>query len=134
MKTFGDMDMTLTFDPAGEGLAKVLRDYQIEALKLVWKKGEDGVNSREVYQQANEALRGIRTISRASIINFLNAIVDEGVLNYKEETGKGGYRRIYSPKLDESGFKKHIAKMIITSLLKDFPEETNETLKELNLI
>ena len=126
--------MTLTFNPAEIGLAKVLRDYQIEALKSVWEKGEEGVNSREVYQQANKALKGIRTISRASIINFLNAMVDEGVLNYEEETGKGGYRRIYSPKLDESGFKKHIAKMVITSLIKDFPEETKETMKELRLI
>ena len=123
--------MTLTFNPAEIGLAKVLRDYQIEALKVVWEKGEEGVNSREVYQQANKALKGIRTISRASIINFLNAMVDEGVLNYEEETGKGGYRRIYSPKLDESGFKKHIAKTVITSLMKDFQEETKETIREL---
>jgi len=124
--------MTLTFNPAEIGLAKVLRDYQIEALKVVWEKGEEGVNSREVYQQAaNKALKGIRTISRASIINFLNAMVDEGVLNYEEETGKGGYRRIYSPKLDESGFKKHIAKTVVSSLMKDFPEETKETIREL---
>lgn len=134
MKTFGDMDMTLAFDPAGEGLAKVLRDYQIEALKLVWNNGEEGVNSREAWQHANKELVGIRTISRASIINFLEAMVDEGVLNYKEETCQGGYRRIYSPKLDESGFKKHIAKTVVQSLMKDFPEETNETLKELRLI
>ena len=125
------MDMTLTFDPAGEGLAKVLRDYQIEALKLVWTKGDKGAISKEVWQHTNEVLEGIRTISRASIINFLNYMVDEGVLNYKEETCKGGYRRIYSPKLDERRFKKHIAKMVITSLIRDFPEETNEILKEL---
>jgi len=131
MKIFGDMDMTLAFDPAGEGLAKVLRDYQIEALKLVWNNGEEGVNSREAWQHANKELVGIRTISRASIINFLDAMVEEGVINYKEETCKGGYRRIYSPKLDESGFKKHIARTVVQSLMKDFPEETNETLKEL---
>jgi len=123
--------MTLTFDPAGEGLAKVLRDYQIEALKLVWTKGDEGTISKEVWQHDNEVLKGIRTISRASIINFLNAMVDEGVLKYKEETCKGGTRRIYYPKLDESGFKKHIVKMVISSLIRDFPEETNETLKEL---
>lgn len=126
--------MTLTFDPAGEGLAKILRDYQVEALRIVWAKGDDGAISKEVWQHANEALRGVRTISRASIINFLNAMVDEGVLNYKEETCKGGTRRIYYPKLDERGFKKHIAKMVIASLIRDFPEETNETLKELQLI
>jgi len=131
MKTSGGIDMTLTFNPAGEGLAKVLKDYQVEALRLVWAKGDDGAISKEVWQHTNEALKGIRTISRASIINFLNAMVDEGVLNYREETGKGGYHRVYSPKLDERGFKKYIANMVITSLIRDFPEETNETLKEL---
>jgi len=131
MKTSGGMDMTLTFNPAREGLAKVLRDYQEEALRFVWERGDDGAISKEVWQHTNKVLKGIRTISRASIINFLNAMVDEGVLNYREESGKGGYHRVYSPKLDERGFKKYIAKMVITSLIRDFPEETNETLKEL---
>ena len=126
--------MTLIFDPAGEGLTKVLRDYQIEALRLVWTKGDDGAISKEVWQHTNEVLKGIRTISRASIINFLNAMVDEGVLKYSEESGKGGYHRVYSPKLDERGFKKYIAEKVIKSLIRDFPEETNETLKELQLI
>lgn len=122
--------MTLTFDPAGKGLEKVLRDYQIEALRFVWTKGDEGANSRQTWLQVNEALSGAKTISRASIINFLNAMVDEGVLNYHETTGKGGYRRIYSPKLDERAFKKYIAKMVIESLLRDFPEETREVIKE----
>jgi len=125
--------MTLTFNPAGKGLEKVLRDYQREALKLVWASGEAGINSRQTWRQVNEALSGTKTISRASIINFLNAMVDEGVLNYRETTGKGGYRRIYSPKLDERAFKKYIAKTVIDSLLKDFPDETREVIEEANL-
>jgi len=80
----------------------------------------------------NEALSG-KTISRASVINFLNAMVDEGVLIYRETTGKGGYRRIYSPKYDERGFRKYIAKTVIESLLGDFPEETREAIREANL-
>jgi len=123
----------LKFDPAGDGLNKVLRDYQEEALRFIWETGETGVNSRQAWLHVNEALRGIRTISRASIINFLNAMVDEGVLNYIETTGKGGYRRIYSPRLDERAFKKYIAKTVIKSLLKDFPEETREALEESGL-
>lgn len=122
--------MTLTFDPAERGLRKVLRDYQVEALRFVWVKGEAGANSRETWHRVNEVLRGSKTISRASIINFLNAMVDEGVLNYRETTGKGGYRRIYSPKLDERGFKKYIAQTVIESLLRDFPEETREAIEE----
>jgi hypothetical protein len=126
--------MTLKFDPAETGLAKVLRDYQIEAMRFVWKEGEEGVNSRGVGERVNDALKGIKTISRASIINFLNAMVDEGVLNYVEETCKGGSRRVYSPRLDEGGFKRHIAEMVVSSLIRDFPEETNEALKDLGLI
>jgi hypothetical protein len=121
--------MTLIFDPAEKGLAKVLRDYQIKALRFAWEKSDEGVISREVWQHTNKVLVG--TISRASIINFLNAMVDEGVLNYREESGKGGYHRVYFPKLDEREFKKHIARKVITSLTRDFPEETNEVINQL---
>lgn len=124
----GDLDMTLIFNPNSDGLAKVFRDYQEEALRLVWEKGDEGVISRVVWSHVNERLVG-KTISRASIINFLNAMVDEGVLNYQERTGKGGYHRVYSPKLDEAEFKKYVAKTVISSLMKDFPEETKEAYK-----
>ena len=79
--SIGDFEMTLKLDPANEGLSKVFRDYQQEALKSVWKNSENGVISREVYEYVNDKLDG--SISRASIIIFLNAMVDEGVLNYR---------------------------------------------------
>lgn len=126
--------MTLIFDPEGDGLAKVLKDYQIEALRIVWAKEEEGAISREVWAHVNEALKGVATISRASIINFLNDMVDEGVLDYRRESGKGGYHRVYTPKMDERSFKKYIIETVVKSLLRDFPEETKEKLKELKLI
>jgi len=55
---------------------------------------------------------------------------DEKVLNYVEETCKGGMRRKYSTGLDEDEFKKYIAKTVVESLLKDFPDETMDALKE----
>lgn len=117
--------MPIVFDPSKSGLEKVLKDYQIEALKTVWGRAEDGATSSDVYVHVNETLKSQgKTISRASIINFLNAMCDEGVLKYKEETGKGGYRRRYFPNLNEDEFKKFIAKEIFTSLLRDFPEQT----------
>ncbi|MBL7169183.1 BlaI/MecI/CopY family transcriptional regulator [Candidatus Bathyarchaeota archaeon] len=122
--------MPFVIDPDKTGFEKVLRDYQIEALRMVWDDNPKGVNSREVYQHVNRQLDGVRTISRASIINFLNAMCDEGVLAYVEETCKGGTRRKYSTGLDEEEFKKHIAKSVLESLLKDFPEQTIEAVKE----
>ncbi|MCW3978174.1 MAG: BlaI/MecI/CopY family transcriptional regulator [Candidatus Bathyarchaeota archaeon] len=122
--------MPFVLDPSKSGFEKVLRDYQIEALRMVWGSAETGATSREVYLQVNKELEGKKTVSRASIINFLNAMCDEGVLTYEEETCKGGMRRKYFPGLDQEGFKRHIAKSVIESLLKDFPKQTKEVLKE----
>ena len=122
--------MPITFDTAGEGLAMVLKDYQEVALRYLWRLDGEGASSRDVWVQVNEDLMGKRTISRASIINFLNSMVDEGVLNYTETTGKGGHRRIYSAKYDEAGFKEYIAKVVLGNLLRDFPDETRKALQK----
>jgi hypothetical protein len=122
--------LTLLFDSTGVGLGKVLSDYQEEAIKYVWRMGDKGVNSRMVWMRVNESFHGKKTISRASIINFLNKMTDEGVLGYREEPCKGGYHRIYLTNLDERAFKKLIARTVIASLLKDFPEETREAMRE----
>jgi predicted transcriptional regulator len=121
--------MTLTIDTAGEGLAMVLKDYQEEALKYLWRLNGDGASSRDVWVQVNKDLEGRRTISRASIINFLNSMVDEGVLNYIETTGKGGHRRIYSAKYDEAEFKQFVAETVLKNLMRDFPDETMKALQ-----
>ena len=119
--------MNLMFDPSAPGLAKVFKDYQILAMGVVWE-GEALV-SGFVTQRVNEALGEDRSVSRASIINFLNMMVDEGVLNYVEESGKGGYHRVYSPRIDAKAFPKELAKSLISSLMRDFPDETREVIK-----
>jgi hypothetical protein len=121
--------MTIVIDPSKKGLEKVLRDYQIEALNIIWNSDNKGMTSREVYQAVNRSLKN-KTISRASIINFLNDMVDENVLKYEEETCKGGTRRKYFTGLDETGFKKHVAEVVFKSLMRDFPVQTKEALVE----
>jgi predicted transcriptional regulator len=54
-----------------------------------------------------------------------------GVLKGEERTGKGGYRWIYSPAMDEQQYKQFLAKTIIESLMRDFPEETAEAVKKI---
>jgi hypothetical protein len=120
--------MTLKFNPDNDGLLKVFRVYQEEALRFVWERNEEGAVSRLVWSTVNEKLTG-RSISRASIINFLNAMVAEGVLDYDERTGKGGYHRVYRPKLDETAFNLYLAQTMISSLMRDFPAETREAMK-----
>ena len=122
--------MTLIFNPEKDGLAKVFNDWQEEAMRYIWEVGDRGAISKEVWVRVNERLVG-KTISRASIINFLNAMVDEGVLDYDERTGKGGYHRVYRPKLDESSFKRYVAQVTISSLMTDFPKETKEVIRSI---
>ena len=121
--------MTIVIDPSKKGLEKVLRDYQIKALQIIWNSDNNGMTSREVYQAVNKSL-GSKTISRASIINFLNDMCDEGVLKYEEETCKGGTRRKYFTGLNELGFKKHVASVVLKSMMRDFPVQTKEAVQE----
>ncbi len=121
--------MPLIFNPEKKGLTKILRNYQVEALKSLWKNSEKGLTSREVHEYVSRKIDG--SISRASIINFLKAMVDEGVLNFKERTGRGGYHRVYTPRLNASEFKTYVAQTMIASLLKGFPEETKTAISQL---
>ena len=84
--------------------------------------------SRDVWVHVNKEFGGSKTISRASIIFFLNAMCDEGVLDYREETGKGGYHRVYSPKMDEEEFKRHVVKTVISKLSEIWPDVTRKAL------
>ncbi len=120
----------MMIDPTKKGFEKVLSVYQIEAMKHVWKNAEEGATSRQVYNHVNSALDGGKKISRASIINFLNSMCDEGILDYTEETCKGGTRRKYTPALDEEAFKRYIVRTVFDSLMKDFPDQTINALRE----
>ena len=121
--------MTLKFDPEKKGLTKILLNYQQEALNNLWKNGEKGQTSSQTHEYVNGKIEG--SISRASIINFLKVMADEGILDYEIHPGKGGMRPIYTPRMNESEFKIHVAQTIIASLLKDFPEETKTVINQL---
>ena len=101
--------MDLSLDLTETGLEMFFRPYQIKALDLLWST-EETLSSRQVWEKVNEQLAG--TISRASIINFLNDSVENGILNFVETTGKGGYRRLYTPKMDKVGTTKYLSKIV----------------------
>lgn len=123
----------LKFDPSKNGLRKTLREYEELVLRYMWSVGEEGTGSGKAWMMANERLGTEKTISRASVIFFLNRMVDQGVLGFRDATGKGGHHRIYYPLMDEDGYKKYVLKTIIESMMRDFPEVTRETLSELRI-
>jgi hypothetical protein len=122
------MNGNIEYDTAEHGLRAVLKDYQELALRAIWATPE-GLGSKAVWDRVNAELKP-NTISRASIINFLESMREAGVLKGDERTGKGGHHWIYSPAMNEAEFKQHIARTILESLMRDFPEETAEAVKK----
>lgn len=120
-----------SFDASEQGLHKTLKEYQEIALRYLWSVGEEGAGSGSVWTHVNEVLaeRG-KSISRASIIFFMNDMVDEGVLSFSKATGKGGWHGVYRPAMDEREYRRHMLSTLISSMMRDYPEETRDVLKE----
>jgi Fe2+ or Zn2+ uptake regulation protein len=109
----GGLEMDLSLDLTETGLNMFFKPYQIEALNLLWNTDEH-LSSRQVWEKVNQALPG--TISRASIINFLNASVENGMLEFMETTGKGGYRRLYASKRSKDETAEYLSKIVKNQL------------------
>ena len=116
------------FDPSQPGLRKTLKEWEELALRYIWSVGGEGAVSGSIWKNVNEQLGPEESISRASIIIIMNRLVDQGVLGYREGTGKGGHHKIYYPLMDEEGYKKYLIETMVESLIRDFPEETKEIL------
>ena len=116
-----------------DGWETILKPYQIVAMNYLWREDVEHGSSRDVYVAVNEVL-GKDAISRASIINSLNMLVDEGVLTYHEITGKGGHRRIYKPVYDMEGTTRFLAQKFVRQLTVAFPNVTINYNPELGVL
>jgi len=100
----------LRFDLAEEGLHCILKPWQAEIMRFLWDTGEPQ-DSRAVHEYVQGFGEEIAR-SRAAVIFFLNYMVDEGFLDYYEETTKGGRKRVYrlnERSVTESSFRGHVA-------------------------
>jgi len=116
----------MKLDTRGQGLGSIFRPYQIKAIHILLGKDIE-LNSGEVWKKILET--GIE-ISRASVIFFLNDLVVEGLVTFREETGKGGYHKIYKILAnDRAELGEIIIDRFLYKLWEIFPE--NEKLGEL---
>jgi len=117
------------FDPSKPGLRKTLREWEEQALRSMWDLGEDGGKTKTVWERVNEGLGEGKSISKASIIVFLEKLEEQGVLGSWDVTGKGGHHKIYHPQVDEKGYLRYLLKTMVESMRRDFPEATREVLE-----
>jgi hypothetical protein len=115
----------MKFDLGKEGLETVLLPWQVELMRWIW--GVDGeVDSRAAYIH----LRGSSTpMSRAAVINFLNMMANEGFLEYREATAKGGRKRLYRPSpaaSDEEAFRRVLADRFIDKARTELAGDARE--------
>ena len=60
-------------------------------------------------------------ISRTSVINGLNRLVEDGLLAYREETGKGGHHRIYRAAMTRLEWNRHVYDVFVSHIKKNLP-------------
>jgi len=121
--------LPLRLDAGKTSLTMFFKDWQVKSLRYLWRIQPEGANSRAVWTNVNECLPG--SISRSSIINYLNHMVDEALLTYTEIISIGGRQRVYRMKYGETELKQHIAALIITKLLREYPQETRKALQRI---
>jgi predicted transcriptional regulator len=113
----------MIFNTSEEGLLTLFKPYQAALLEHIWElnKGERvGVTSGDAYR----FLQGHpESKSRASVIIFLNEMVEEGVLEFEDRTGKGGHHRVYYPRMDREQFARHVVEKITDKLDEVFPKD-----------
>lgn len=111
----------MIFDTSEKGLLTLFKPYQAALMEHLWKLNEGervGMTSGHGYEILKDNLD---SKSRAAIIFFLNDMVQEGILTYEEETGKGGYHRVYYPKMNKELFTQYVIETITKKLGEVFP-------------
>jgi len=99
----------MKFNTQKSGLDVVFIPYQAILMRTFWNTPDLKMVSRVAWEKTNDEMPKGDSISRASIINFLNDMVDEGLLGFIERTGKGGHHRVYSANLTEHEFWAKLA-------------------------
>ena len=122
------------------GLDMIFKEYEriiiTELFKgtesTVFEDGKCGSGKAWEYCCLELSKRDHGTISRASVIFFLNRMVDEGLLEFIERTGKGGHHRVYHSKVTLAQFWQHVMKRVYLKLIEasgdtDFMKKLSET-------
>ena len=112
----------MIFDTSEKGLQTLFKPYQAALIEYIWKLNNPertGITSGQAYEYLKDHLE---SKSRAAYIFFLNEMVDKGVLEYEEKSGKGGYHKVYYPKMNREQFAQHAIKTITNKLKEVFPE------------
>jgi len=111
--------LRVKIDLSKDGLAMLYKPYEIVAWAVV-RASPGPVGSGLVWTKTNEGLERLygagASISRASVIFFLNREADKGFMGWNDATGKGGHHRLYFPRLSERELLHRIKEKVCEKL------------------
>jgi len=107
-------------DLEATGLGMFLYPYQQDALNYLYDVGE--ANSREVWLHINRD-GAPDPKSRAAVINYLQGLAEEWLIAYREQSGKGGYHKVYSPSQEYpslEGLERELVRRLLLKVATEF--------------
>lgn len=109
--------LTLTTDTDRKGLKAIFEDWKIVVIDHLFSvdKTSSARTWNYVIKESVWAAEG-NTVSRASVIFFLNKLVDEDLLEFEDATGKGGHHRLYKMNMSRQEFVKKIIEKFVKKL------------------
>jgi len=114
----------VVFDTSKKGLDVICGAPWKSAVVELLLTNERFFKTREIHEMLlniyNETDNPEFKRSRASVIGFLNKLVDEDILRYNEDTGKGGYHGLYMANMDLRAFWKMCAQNVMTTAIAEF--------------
>ena len=98
-------------------ILKKTPEYQILILGMLFE-GKPLI-TKQVHSRLIEKMNG-KHPSRASIINYLNKLVDYHHATFEEESGKGGFHRIYTLKGNRDDFTNRLTLQMNTQFREEY--------------
>lgn len=115
----------MKFDTSEDGLLTLMKPYQVALMEHIWKVNEEartGTKSGQAHAYLTETGDKELMKSRAAVIFFLNDMVEDGVLEFEEKTGKGGHHRVYFPVMNREEYGSYVVETISHKLREAFPQ------------
>ena len=116
--------MEIMLDLTKDGLSMAFNEREIILLEHLWDVPDTipvsivEASSRELTDVVNSNMSSLgRTPDRrSSVINAANRFVGLGIWDYRETTGKGGYRKIYRATMREYTFWKTVRNLVVEKI------------------
>lgn len=118
----------MKYDTSETGWRTILVDYSAALLEKFIQEPNLELGSGTAHKWLMK--EGPReTVSRASVIMQLNCMVAMGILKYREQSGKGGYHRLYSLAMTPKEIENFVVSNILQRTRDTWPRAYREVVQ-----